>query len=248
MPANARQGTTAIPYFRLDGTNAYNQANLLVYYHDPATVPAQDTDYLEQYYFAPSICSHFNSITRSYSRYPVNNLLHSTTVNDSIIAMQNQPGASLDVIIPGIKSLPVGVINNAQLQIHLLPGYNLDTTLLPERMYPIGIGGSTYPSGVGTGTEYNLADRYPVTSLSPLAYMDGFFHVLNVNGISQRAYTINLPREVLNSIAAKNDTIHLHISGTQDYYGAFKMVAGGGTYADTNYRPKLIVVYSKLNN
>ena len=78
--------------------------------------------------------------------------------------------------------------------------------------------------------------------------MDGFYHVLNVNGVSQRAYTINLPREVLNSIAAKNDTIHLHISGTQDYYGAFRMIAGGGTYVDTNYRPKLIVVYSKLNN
>jgi hypothetical protein len=248
MPANTRQGTTAIPYFQLDGTNTYNEAGILVYYHDPVGWVAGDTDFIEQYYFAPSICSHFNNITRSYSRYPVNNLLHSSAVNDSIIALQNQPGASLDVIIPGIKSLPVGVINNAQLQIHLLPGYNTDTTLLPERMYPIGIGSSTYPSGTGAGVEYNLADRYPVTSLSPLAFMDGFYHPLNVAGVSQRAYTINLPREVLNSIAARNDTIHLHISGTQDYYGAFKMLAGGGAYADTNYRPKLIVVYSKLNN
>ena len=124
MPANAKQGSTAIPYFQLDGLNAYTQAGILVYYHDPAAVPAQDTDFVEQYYFAPSICSHFNNISRSYSRYPVNGLLHSTNVNDSIIAMQNQPGASLDVIIPGIKTLPVGVINNAQLQIHLLPGYN----------------------------------------------------------------------------------------------------------------------------
>lgn len=251
MPANTKQGTGAIPYFRLDGIGdggLYSQANVLIYYHDPAGWVAGDTDLIEEYYFAPSICSHFNSITRSYSRYPVNNLLHSSAANDSVIVLQNQPGASLDVVIPGIKSLPVGVINNAQLQIHLLPAYNADTTLLPERMYPIGIANANYPSGVGAGGQYNLADRYPVTSLTPLAYMDGFYHPLTVNGVSQRAYTINLPREVLNSIAAKNDTIHLHISGTQDYYGAFQMVAGGGTYADSNYRPKLIVVYSKLNN
>ncbi len=251
MPANTRQGSTAIPYFRLDGDGSgglYSQAGILVYYHQPVGWVAGDTDLIERYYFSPSICSHFNNITRSYSRYPVNNLLHSSAANDSVIVLQNQPGASLDIVIPGISSLPAGVINNAQLQIHLLPTYNRDTTLLPERMYPIGIGSANYPSGVGAGGEYNLADRYPVTSLSPLAFMDGFYHVLPVNGVNQRAYTINLPREVLNSIAAKNDTIHLHISGTQDYYGAFQMVAGGGTYVDTNYRPKLIVVYSKLNN
>ena len=28
------------------------------------------------------------------------------------------------------------------------------------------------------------------------------------------------------SIAAKNDTLHYHINGTQDFYGAFHLVAG----------------------
>ena len=246
MPANTSQGSTAIPYFQLDGTNVYNQAGILVYWHDPATWVTGDTDYIEPYYFSSSICSHFNNITRSFSRYPVNQLLHSSQANDSIITLQNQPGTSLDIIIPGISSLPAGIINNAQLQIHLLPNYTYDTTLLPERLYPIGVANATYPSGTGNGVAYNLADRYPITSLSPLAFMDGFYHPVTSAGVNTRTYTINLPREVMNSIAAKNDTIHLHITGTEDYYGAFKMVAGGGSYADTAYRPKLIVVYSKL--
>ena len=49
------------------------------------------------------------------------------------------------------------------------------------------------------------------------------------------------------SIFAKNDTIHLHINGTEDFYGAFHMVAGGGNYPDSNYRAKIKIVYSKLN-
>lgn len=250
MPANTTQGCPAIPYFQLDGTNLYNEAGILVYYHDPTlptpTIP-DTTPYV--YNFDPSVCSHFNSITRSYSRYPVNTLLNSPLANDSVIVLQNQPGASLDIVIPGIKSLPAGVINNAQLQLSVLPDPNhpvYDTAQLPERLYPTGIGNNTYPTGVGQGVAYNLADRYPLTSLSPLSFIDGFYHYFNTNPVITK-YTINIPREVMASIAAKNDTIHLHISGTQDYYGAYKMRVGGGTYPDSSYQPKLIVVYSKLN-
>jgi len=246
MPANTRRGSAAIPYFRLDGSNPYNRASILVYYHDPAVVPARDTDEVEQYYFSTSLCSHFNNITRSYSRYPVNNLLQSTQANDSIITLQNQPGTCLDIVVPGIKSLPAGIINNAQLQLRIIPSYNPRASDLPERLYPVGVGSSGYPGGIGAGVEYNLADRYPVTSLSPLSFMDGFSHTINVNGTDVTTYTINLPREVMNSIAAKNDTIHIHLSGTQDFYGAYKMIAGGGSYRDTMYQPRLIVVYSKL--
>ena len=250
MPANTRQGTAAIPYFQLDGTNQYNEAGVLVYYHDPTVTPIPTIDTVPAvFYFDPSVCSHFNSITRSYSRFPVNSLLNSSLANDNIIVLQNQPGASLDIVIPGIKSLPQGIINNAQLQLTLLPSYapNDSTYLLPERLYPIGIGTATYPSGVGNGVSYNLADRYPVTSLSPLSFMDGYYHN-NVISTGTTTYTINIPREVMAAIAAHNDTIHMHINGTQDYYGAFKMIAAGGSYPDTLLRPKLFVVYSKLNN
>ena len=251
MPANTQVGSTAIPYFQLNNTSAnpnnyYNQAGILVYYHAPGAILAPgDSSLPEVLYFDPGSCSHFNNITRSYSRYPINSLLHSTLANDSIIVLQNQPGASFDVLIKGIRSLPAGIINNAQLQITVLSNYTPDSTELPERLYPIGIGSATYPNGVGNGVVYELADRYPTGSITPIGYMDGFYHYINS---SIRTYTINIPREVMASIAAKNDTIHMHINGTQDFYGAFKMIAGGGSYRDSLYQPKLIVVYSKLNN
>jgi hypothetical protein len=52
----------------------------------------------------------------------------------------------------------------------------------------------------------------------------------------------------MQAIAMKSDTIHLQINGTSDYYGAFHMVAGGGSYPDSNYRAKFKVVYSQLKN
>ncbi len=243
--ANPLQSATAFPYFKLDGTTMYDEATILVYHHHPSYSPVDTMK--EQYFFSTGTCAHFNNITKSYTHSPVSNLLHSTQANDSVIALQNQPGASIDIIIPGIKKIPAGVINKAELQLTLLPAYNSNSFLFyPEKLYPLGIANGTYPAGIGAGLAYNIADRYPLTSLSPLGVLDGYIHTFTRRGITVQTFTIDLPREVMASIAAKNDTIHLHINGTQDFYGAFHMVAGGGSYSDTLYRPKLIVVYSKL--
>jgi len=244
MPVNPQQPNTVFPYFQLDGSDIYSEAEILVYHH----VPGIDTAVTEQYYFNTGTCAHFNSITKSYSHAPVSALLASTQANDSIIALQNQPGASIDVIIPGISKIPNGIINKAELQLTLVPGYNSNPYLFPpEKLTPLGVGNATYPIGVGPGVEYNVADRYPLTSLSPLGVMDGYLHTFVRNGVTLQTFTIDIPREVMASIAAKNDTLHLHINGTQDFYGAFHMVAAGGSYRDTLYRPQLFVVYSKLN-
>jgi Domain of unknown function (DUF4270) len=249
--ADSRYPSNAIPYFQLDGNTVYTQAGILVYYH-ANTDPTKAL--IEPYSFSQASCATFNSVKRSYGHYPVNSLFSSTAANDQVIALQNQPGASIDIVIPGIKNLPAGVINKAEIQLTLLPAYNSiysagrDTLNAPERLYPTGIGNGTYPAGVTYGLGYNVADRYPLTSISPLGVMDGHLHNMTRNGTSVQTFTVDLPREVMTSIAAKNDTIHLHLNGTQDFYGAFHMVAGGGSYPDSNYRAKLIVVYSKLGN
>jgi hypothetical protein len=233
----------AFPYFRLDGPDVNSEAAVKVYYHHASPL---DT-LVENYYFNTGSCAHFNGITKSYAGFPVNDLFQSTQPNDSIIALQNQPGASIDIVIPGISKLPAGVINKAELQLSLLPAYNANSFLsIPEKLYPLGIANGTYPSGYGAGIAYNVADRYPLTSLSPLGVLDGYIHTFTRGGKTIQTYTIDLPREVMTSIAAKNDTIHLHINGTQDFYGAFHLVAGGGSYPDTLYRPRLFIVYSKL--
>jgi hypothetical protein len=254
--ANTNQTANALPYFELDGATIYSEAAILVYYH-PVGYPT-DTLAPEAYYFNTSACAHFNSITRTFSRAPVNNLIHSTLPNDSIVALSNQPGESIDVLIPGIKSklavaIGTGVINKAELQFALLPSYytagNLtDTLRTPENLSPLGIGNGVYPAGVGAGLAYELADRYPLTSLTPLTVMDGYLHAPPNSPTSVPLFTIDIPREVIASIAAGNDTLHLHISGTSDYYGAFHLVAGGGNNSDSLYRAKFVVSYSKLKN
>jgi hypothetical protein len=217
-------------------------------YHHPIGKPADTL--VQAYSFNTGSCSHFNNISSSYGRFPLAKLLNSKQPNDEIIALQNQPGASLDIVIPGIKSLPVGIINQATLQFTMLPGneYNPPLFEAPQRLYPVGVGNGVYPAGVNAGVVYNVADRYPLYSLTPFNVLDGRMHTTTVGGITLNSFTINIPREVMTSISAKNDTLHLHISGTQDFYGAFHMVAGGGNYPDPLYRAKLNVVYSKLNN
>ena len=118
--SDSRQLHTAIPYFELDGANTYQQAGIIVYYHNTVSL---DTT-IESYYFNTGFCGHFNNIVKSFDHAPVNALLHSTAPNDSIIALQNQPGASFDVIVPGIKSIPKGIINKAELRFSILSNDN----------------------------------------------------------------------------------------------------------------------------
>ncbi|MFI5195743.1 MAG: hypothetical protein ACHQD8_01515 [Chitinophagales bacterium] len=249
--ADTRQFNTAIPYFQLDGvTGPYSEAGILIYHHDSGL---HDT-VVTPYYFDIGTCAHFNNVTKSYSHFPVNNLFQSTQSNDQVIAVQNEPGASIDVIVPGIKNLPAGIINKAELQFTLLPGYGnyIQTPggpilFAPERINPTGIGNSTYPTGIGNGLLYTIADMYPIYSSTPLNVIDGTLHN-PYPGTTLAKFTVDIPREVMASIAAKNDTIHLHIDGSQNFYGAFHLVAGGGSYPDPLYRAKLFVVYSKLKN
>jgi hypothetical protein len=253
--ADSRVFHSAMPYFELDGTDAYSEAGILVYYHPTGT--AVDSDNIEAYYFNTGICAHFNNVTKSYAHYPINNLLHSTQANDNVIALQNQPGASIDIVIPGIKSIPNGIISKAEIQFSLLPAYT-DTALFmyPERISPLGVASATYhPLGTTySGELYSVYDVYPTGYTSPLTVLDGYMHVLPYLGASPstNTFTIDIPREVLASMSAKNDTLHYHINGTQDYYGAFHMVAGGGTYGigtpDSIYKAKVIIVYSKLTH
>jgi len=255
-PADTRKTIGAIPYFELDGVDPYSEASINVYVHPTGTVV--DTDVIEAYYFNTGLCGHFNSITKSYSHYPVNNVIHSTQANQPVVALQNSPGPGIDIVIPGIRSLPKGNINKATIQLTLLPAFN-DTTafIYPENISPLGVASATYqPLGTTyAGELYTVYDRYPITSTSPLIILDGLMHNIPTSSGSSVPFTstflINIPREVIASIAANNDTLHYHISGTQDYYGAFHMVAGGGNYgvngtSDTLYRAKLFVVYSKL--
>lgn len=242
-PADSRTTTSIMPYFRLDGSTEYTTAGIIVYYH---TNGGNDT-LTQRYYFDGSACGFYNQLKRTYSHSPVNALYTSTSPNDSIIGIQNQPGASLDVYIPGITKLPKGEILKAELQLSMLPTRN-DTKYDPvSRLYPMRIANGTYPAGEIAGSENYVMDRYPLNSLTPLSILNGQMRTFDRNGTSVKTYVIGLPREITASYKANNDTLHLHITGTADYVGAYRALLGGGSHPNSLYKAKLFVVYSRLN-
>lgn len=241
--ADSNVTTGAYPYFRLNGSTDYTSGGILVYYHSNSGT----TDTLSQrYFFSGDSCGFFNNIVRSYGSAPVNDLLASTMANDSVVGLQDQPGPSIDIIIPGLKSLPSRIINTAQLELSVLPGKKDSKFQQPTRIYAKGVGNGTYPLGTNAGETYYVADQYPITSTTPFTILDGTMHERDKNGTTVETYTIGLPREVMSSITAGNDTLHLRINGTKDFYGAYRLLAGGGNHPDTTYRAKLFVVYSTL--
>lgn len=242
--ADSRKFNTVLPYFSLAGSDDYSKAGILIYYHSLA-VP----DSAQHLVFAHEQidCAHFNNITRSYARFPLNQLINSTQANDSIIALQNQPGATIDFKFSGLNSIPKNVvINKAEIQLSLVPGLNSSKFFPHDQIYPLGVGDGTWPSGVTAGAEYTVLDRYPLTSTSAYTILGGEPHSVAYGSTTVTTYKIGIPREVIASIAAGRDSLHYHVRGTQLFTGAYRALFAGGNYSDARYRAKLIVVYSSL--
>jgi hypothetical protein len=240
--------STTIPYFQLDneGTTNYDGANVLLYVRDTglADSSAQITfDFNTQY------CAHYNRVTHQYNSSATNTYFKSTAISDPNILLENGPGAVIDVKIGGIQSLvqpdPIThivktpIINQAQLKF---------TVSQPSAAYLPPF--STYPYSVSTvaGSDVlsEVADRYPVTSLYPLAFIDGSRDSVTISNQMHYSYTLNVPRELQLALSNKLDTLHLRINGGSDYWGAFRAIIGGGNNPDTALKMKFNVVYSKL--
>lgn len=241
--ADNRKMARSIPYFSMDGSTAYSNAGIIVYAH---TTGASDT-LTQRYVFNSGSCGFFNNVVRSYSHYPVNSLFSSTAANDSVIGIQNSPGANLDIVIPGIKSLPTGVINKAEIRLSVLP-WHKDSRFQPvDLLYPIRVNTGTYPSGLPAGTRSPVYDDYVYTGINAFSVINGRLNSITTNGTATETYTINVPREVMTSLKAGNDTLHLRITGSAAYTAAFRSILGGGSHPSAAYKAKLFVVYSALN-
>jgi len=233
-PDTNQTGST-LPFFRLDGIDTFTQANVLWFYRD-----ASGTEQVFQFPFSTTYCGHYNYITRNYTGTPASTYFSSAATTDSLILVQNQPGAALDIRIPFLKnlssSIPKMVINRAELIITQVPTNTSSVFTAPTKLYAVGINPSD-------GSKYQIADRTPVTSTTPLTFLNGYLQYATIAGQSLAQYTINLPREVINTINQQRE-LHLHINGTQDYPGACRLIAGGSNYPDINYRIRLHIVYS----
>lgn len=230
----------ALPYFNIDGSSDYSRASIVFYFHN--TTPGIDTTQFAFFSFVSTDCAHFNRISRRRQGYPIEQYLNSTLASDSIVFLQNEPGATIDLKFPNLKNLPHSVINKAELSITALSlgadPWNSKTALLPAKVFPVGVHSD--------GSLYGLADIFPLDQPEPSGFMDGNAHTINLSGgVSVTRYIINMQREVQKAIVNQADTLHLHINGTQTYFAAYRLTAGGKN-DNPIYKIAMNITYSKI--
>lgn len=230
-----------VPFFYLDGSADYSRAGVIFYYHITSTDP--DSVKSASFSFVTADCAHYNYIQRNYASAPANNYINKDV--DSILLVQNEPGAAIDIKIPNLGSLPVALVNKAELvftKISIANDPEADMTtgkyklFEPARLFPYVIDAS------GATTDVLDAGGSLVTQ-SSLDFVDGSKRTITVNGMDITQYVINIPREVQRAIVNKTDTLHLRINGTTTFPGAYRLVAGGKR---SMYQAALNITYSKL--
>jgi len=232
-----------IPYFALTGSDIYTKANILMYYHTINSGGAITDTLTTSYPFDPASTSgaktaFFSTVSHDYSGTPAEVLFNSTAASDNTFMIQNLPGAALDIRIPNVKNLPLCIVNKAELVITQVPSPLDNIFAHLGRIYPKVIDEN--------GQSQIIADRLPLSSSSPLIFIDGYVRLASVNGSIVNQYVLNFPRELQNAIVNKRKELRLRINGTQSFIGAYRLVGAGSTYSQPAYKIKLNVVYTKL--
>lgn len=235
-PANS------IPYFRLTGNDMFSKAGIMLYYH---TINSNGsiTDTLKVLYpYDPDASqtktAYFGKIQRDFSGSQIQSLTSSVQLSDPVVALQSQPGASLEITIPYVKNLPKCVVNKAELVINQIGSPFDELFLSPNRIYPMIL--------EENGTLRQVTDREPLTSTTALYFIDGNKRLSMVDGKLTNQYVLNFPRELQRAIVEQKNNLKLRINGIQTFAGAHRVVLAGGNYTQPALRAKLNVVYTKL--
>lgn len=237
ITADPSQAGAAIYYFLLNGGSDFTRANIQFYYTEK-TSSNQDTVKYTSFYFDQSVGAHYNKIEREITQGLTYNLLGSNLPSDSVIVIQNEPGAVLDIRMPFVKHLPKQPIIKAELVItQELPNAEDAKYWAPQRLFPVGV--------YNRGGTYTIQDRYPLNSSEPLVFIDGRRRDVTINGSTHSQYVINIPRELQKAIVEQRDTLHLRINGATQFPGAYRLI-GGGRKTSGATGVKLNIVYSKI--
>jgi hypothetical protein len=213
----------ALPYIMMDGPTNFSRAAIEFYYTENGA--AKNTFFN----FVRGETAHLNWIQRKYTPQVLD---IATKPNSDILLLQNQPGAAIDVIIPSIKDLPIGIVNTARLILTKvsLAGQADDKFTAPDQLIIYGVDQDGKRYLTSEGVEFN----------------DGKKRTVTVNGLEVTQYYFNIPAHIQKAISQQWNTVHLRILGAQGRPGAYRLIAGGRDYnVDKNYRLQLKIYYSK---
>jgi hypothetical protein len=214
--------SSVLPYFFLDGINDYERAAIQFFYK---------TDSVRSVFFSfvRGECAHSNYITRSSG---LQGLINTENAKGEKLYLQNEPGAAIDIKMPYIKNLPVGIINRGILEISQITVGNDDYDRkysAPNRLVPYVVANGTVTlADEASGTLGGIRETYSLGG-----------------GIELARYRINIGSTLQKAITGKWDMLHLRITGAKGFPAAYRLVAGGRNHPNPVLRTQLRIFYSK---
>ncbi|HRP88479.1 MAG TPA: hypothetical protein PKX92_00435 [Edaphocola sp.] len=187
----------------------------------------------------PTVCAYYSNLTNNYTGFAANNYINKTS--DSIL-VQSNPGFKTDITINGLNSIPLSVINQAELKITVQKAGIAPVYL--EYLKPLD---PIYPVLVVNGKEQPLYERLDndggVNGTGSYT-VDPFIKTETINGISYQQYRINIPRTIQQYILQGKDSITIRLKGNNSTPGMYRVLSQGkGNGSETNF--KFNIIYTK---
>lgn len=228
------QGNT-LGYFNTYGARMYVYYR---YYKDTAHTDVDTT--IDVFAFDPSYCNRFNHIERRYTGSNAVNYLNSGAVSgDSLLHIQNLPGLATIIKFPYLPTSENVLINRAVLTLYSALPLN---AMIDSSVY--GIVPRFQVFRVDQGSD-KILNEY--TSLGA-GFVDAKRREVTVYGQKYLQYNIYLSESIQNMISTQDTTFRLKIMGLSDVYpGAYGSILKGSTSKMDSLRPKLNVIYTKIN-
>ncbi len=229
--ASASGSGNFLPYFNFQGgTTEYQRAGITVYYRNDVN----DTGRVS-FFFQPAYSAVYNAITRDYTGTPAYTALFGDAPDAQLLYLQSRPGATIDIRLPNLGSLPLAVYNRAALTLTQIDTGGTTAFSPPARLIVSKINDD--------GTRSSIADRLPESSNESADFVDGNLRSVLIGGVIVNQYIINFPRELQQTVATRKQRLHLRLNATPNLPGAFRMLAGGRSHGA--WKLKVAINYSR---
>jgi hypothetical protein len=228
------QGST-LGYFNTYGTR------MLVYYRYSKDVTNTDIDTtMDVFGFDPTYCNRFNSIERRYKNSKSNQYLYTGSMNgDSTLFIQNLPGLATEIKFPHLANFSNVLVNKAELNVYsTIPmSAMLDTSIY-------GLVPRFQIFRVENGLDKIIGEYASFGS----GFIDAKRRTVTINGQKYLSYKILLTQTMQKLISQKDTSLRLKLMGLTDVYpGAYGTMLKGSSSAMDSLRPKLYMIYTKIN-
>jgi len=233
VESDSNSGST-LGYFDTYNTRMY------IYYRYTNSNNQADTT-VDVFAFDPNYCNRFNTIIRNYNGTLAKQSLNTNApAGDSVLFVQTEPGIVTMVEFPYLAQHDNVVVNKAELVLTAVSPYYswVDTFLFGVSPRMQVLSSDIYGNDAILG-EYATFGA---------GFVDGKRSVYSENGVNMIQYKFVMTQTIQKLISQKNTNFRLKIIGTSAGLPASyrTLLRGSGSLA-TSFRPKLNLIYTKIN-